>query len=530
MVSKIFPDWAHSPDAPNSNRSGTPSKHRGSSGVVRVEMGRCGFFYKKSTHYCDCASGSIVGEAGDLSENARCDECDHPLPLHSAYCRELIPPGLRPPQVCPRTETVEKLAALLDDKRILHIRGTPSSGKSTLAGLLVRFYKQRNEPVQRCAVNGFRHAELGFWELNFIFIIDEAQSSYNDSSFWLGVIKTRHGCSTGPRLCLFASYGSPTTGAPPYQYPFQTTPVHLGPAQRVGITRSHLSGSPDVCLFYDEAEFRDAVDRICARPSVAFNLDDDARDYLWTITNGHPGAVNALVTYVHEVNRHALNHGVISSVSKDLVIKTLEDDARVFRSLESTAVFRSSPTPKLLTMPAVSTLPRCLESGTIPCDLGDEGVRRCYELGWLHSDQTRSYALDQPDTICFFPSRLHEKFVELLLYTSQPAPFPSRNTRLSRGTTSYPARKMNSRVPELVALRRHNFKTSFIVVSWNFRIDFRMDEPRWGIELLRDGDRLGDHSVPNTKLWRIVFQNGYASASIVDARNMVVVSEFPLLK
>ncbi|KAL2870696.1 uncharacterized protein BJX67DRAFT_245552 [Aspergillus lucknowensis] len=194
--------------------------------------------------------------------------------------------------------------------------------------------------------------------------------------------------------------------------------------RHISITRSRLPDSPDVCLFLDEAEFSDVVDRICARPSIGFTMDTDAREYLYTITNGHPGAVNALVTYVFEVNRCDLKRGTISSVSKDLLIKSLDDDARVFQSLESTAVFRSFPAPNALTVPVVSVLRRCLESGTIPCNLDDEGVRRYYELGWLHSDQTKSYALEKPEMICFFPSRLHEKFAEFLLFTSNPQPFP----------------------------------------------------------------------------------------------------------
>ncbi|KAL4783696.1 hypothetical protein BJX76DRAFT_357720 [Aspergillus varians] len=579
MVSKLFPEWVPGPDSSISLH--TPSHQNPATRlpVVQVKMGACNFYYKDS---------------GRLSS----------LPSYDHRVTH--------PEVCPRVETVMKLADLLDKKRIVHIRGTPSSGKTTLAGLLVDYYRENKEPVvfinnwkddnadpiahlqQHCAAKGYHHhAETRFWQSNMIFVIDEAQSSYSDSAFWLGVIKTHHGSLSGPRFCLFSSYGSPTTGAPPYQYLSRTTPVHLGPAQRVGITRLSLPDSPNVCLFYDQAEFTDVIDRTCARLSIGINIDADAREYLYAISNGHPGAVNALVTFIAEANRHELKHASISKISKEIMMESLEDHARVFRTFESFAVFRSFPVSDALTMPVVRTLRRCLEHGTIPCDLNDEGVKRCYELGWLHSDQTKSYAIENPKMVCFFPSRLHEKFVEYILYTSQPRPFPleqfasttalcgaiirrfsQKNLMSSVEIELAPSR--SCRPPE-AQFQDEFYRCFFSVVGYGVglssewsragggRIDFRVVDPGWGVEILRDGDRLSDHcnrfepggayhpwiaqgyltdwlildfrhtvpqkyGIPNTKMWRIVFQDKYASAYVVDSQNEIVIPEFPLLQ
>src|SRR5690606_22580470 len=46
---------------------------------------------------------------------------------------------------CPRTETVAKLVGFLEEKRVLHIRATPSSGKTTL-GYLMKAYLQDKHP------------------------------------------------------------------------------------------------------------------------------------------------------------------------------------------------------------------------------------------------------------------------------------------------------------------------------------------------------------------------------------------------
>jgi energy-coupling factor transporter ATP-binding protein EcfA2 len=45
----------------------------------------------------------------------------------------------------PRHETVEKLATLLDEKAVVHVRGTPATGKSTLAKLLTTYLKNQGK-------------------------------------------------------------------------------------------------------------------------------------------------------------------------------------------------------------------------------------------------------------------------------------------------------------------------------------------------------------------------------------------------
>ena len=97
------------------------------------------------------------------------------------------------------------------------------------------------------------------------------------------------------------------------------------------------------------------------------------------------------------------------------------------------------------------------------------------------------------------------------------------------------------------------------------RIDFRIVNTKWGVELLRNGDRLAEHcgrfepgglyygaidrgdmidwlvidcthlkprrftAFPNAKLVRAVFAEDYSSAEILDAYNVVVAPMFPLL-
>jgi hypothetical protein len=114
------------------------------------------------------------------------------------------------------------------------------------------------------------------------------------------------------------------------------------------------------------------------------------------------------------------------------------------------------------------------------------------------------------------------------------------------------------------------------------RIDFRIVETGWGVKMLRDGDRLSGHcgrfvqggsydrwinqgwikdwivldcrhsrplpygtiasllplssqglhlhlGVKGTKLWRVIFSEGYSSACVWDSENQVIIKEFPLM-
>lgn len=57
-------------------------------------------------------------------------------------------------------------------------------------------------------------------------------------------------------MCIFASYGSQKRAND------ELTPVRLGSLQLISITKRSTPEMPDVCLYYSEEEFRDAVDSL----------------------------------------------------------------------------------------------------------------------------------------------------------------------------------------------------------------------------------------------------------------------------
>jgi len=151
-----------------------------------------------------------------------------------------------------------------------------------------------------CQQQGYLEArQLDILTLDIVFVIDEAQQTYVHSDLWYDVIKTQSKRPAGPRFCLFSSYGNPITGST--NYPFRTPPVVLAWSQRVSLIVTCNSDAPDICLFYNDAEYEDVLRRFYKQELNNFKLDADAERYLFEFTNGHPGAVRSILLYIQKV-------------------------------------------------------------------------------------------------------------------------------------------------------------------------------------------------------------------------------------
>lgn len=209
---------------------------------------------------------------------------------------------------------IAKLADLLDDQWLVHVRGTPSTGKTTLAYLLRKHYKKQKTPVvlfsrpsrkpnvslasylaDQCEKEGYCGIQLSTFDM--VFTIDEAQTAYFDSDLW-EFIKAKRDQRTGPRFCIFSVYGSTVQGTREANDP---TPDTLRSSVQVSILRSRTDGSPDICLLYNIDEFEDVLIKYCADPRHKLPLDQPARTYLYDITSGHPGAVISILYFLQKV-------------------------------------------------------------------------------------------------------------------------------------------------------------------------------------------------------------------------------------
>ncbi|EED14660.1 conserved hypothetical protein [Talaromyces stipitatus ATCC 10500] len=452
---------------------------------------------------------------------------------------------IRPEEQQHSTATqVSKLAEVIDSQNIVHVRGTPASGKSTLSLLLRDYYRW----------NGRIVFWLGIWEQNLrdfgdedpwanlaryirrnyprldkkqnifangnVIIIDEAQTSYGDTALWNQIIKDIHGgIGYKVKLCLFCSYGSPSEGLP-YNRRDHGTPVGFGCAQRISLTPSGELGSPPIGLFYNRDEFEIVVTKLCSSdPVEKYIIDNDARNYIFNFTNGHPGAVSSIVYYLFQVYRSQVKHKDISTITQDYVTQALADDNKVFSGLDGFAVSRSFPRPRKLTSEAKNTLITIIEDGYILFDESVDSIRCCYENGWIQRAVLEDDA-QQPNGVGVLPSRLHEKYVEYLIAkrptTFPDEAFPTIESLCQKVLEHFSSKNLRhclegklstaAKLRPVEAQYQDEFYRAFNAVvgrgvpissEWSRegdgRVDFWIPQKKWGIELLRDHNRVNEH-------------------------------------
>jgi hypothetical protein len=231
-----------------------------------------------------------------------------------------------------------------------------------------------------------------------------------------------------------------------------------------------------------------------------------------------------------------VKHGVIPIITENNVIQALEDDNKVFRSLNGTVVSRSFPFGDRVTTEAANTLIKVLEDGYVLFDESVNGIRCCYENGWVHRALVRQ-RFGKWHSVGILLSRLHEKYfpLECRLYYSilicfryieyligeTPIEFPDKQfpaiQSLCMGILKHFSKqnlqhciqdKLSTagKPRPLEAQYQDEFYRAFNTIvgrgvpissEWSRksdgRVDFWIPQKRWGIKLLRDHNRVDEH-------------------------------------
>jgi hypothetical protein len=224
---------------------------------------------------------------------------------------------------CPREATVAALWDQLKKHQVVHVRGTPTSGKSTLAQLLKDYVKRTSPNTQVYAFSWLQpevlekkgiSSSLYYQLLNFqtgrpidtddwlnmrnmLLIMDEAQTAYEYGNLWTQFIKrvSSDGDETR-RVVLFSSYGSPAE-VPLIHSSRGSPPIQLSTDQRVSI-RPLSDNNKKVSLYFTRPEFDDVVTRVCkgsSKDGQPFHPSQELLDYIWEFSNGHPAGTRVVL-------------------------------------------------------------------------------------------------------------------------------------------------------------------------------------------------------------------------------------------
>ncbi|PLN74690.1 hypothetical protein BDW42DRAFT_181882 [Aspergillus taichungensis] len=526
-----------------------------------MAAGPCGYLYGSGTlkTKCACPMGFVQQDRAS-DEHAKCQTCDHEIMFHESATQSpnialnhgigsvvsnTIPErviNFSSDHICPRHDTINKLIDLLREKSVVHVRGTPASGKTVLASLLhgalekqgrLAYYlngwetnlkdlmKFSSDPW--VAFHTFLLQEFPSFTISStpgkasVLIVDEAQMSYGDMIFWNRIIKEHMDGSAGFELqiCLFCSYGSPRTAIERQDY--GPTPRNFEQSQRVTLTPQSGVDSPQLGLYYTESEFNDVIIRMIRNKfTEPFTLDDDAKCYLYLLTSGQPGALESIMSYIYQQYRHALKHQELFLITEQHVVDCIERDEGVtFRYLTSRSVGRSFVPQYEVSADVSRVLSTIAAHQSIPWEK-TQALQTCYNNGWVH----RMVTNNDSEEIAVFPSRLHLKWIEYLVGDNRRR-LPPHYTNLHNLCCDILARfsvinlqhstegkkLASAALPRPVeAQYQDEFYRVFCDVAgrgvpisseWSGtssgRVDFWIPEKKWAIELLRDYNRLEDH-------------------------------------
>ncbi|KAL4784923.1 hypothetical protein BJX76DRAFT_347377 [Aspergillus varians] len=480
---------------------------------------------------CSCSQFEAL-LSPDLSAkdaaNKACSQCGHSVLEHeeashfirfSAPANDTLEDDFDSHFMSQRKDTVVQLANLLENQNVVHVRGTPASGKTKNVFFINTWRNLEKFPAGFNDEPWKKFRKMIHTTFNFaqgpdnlpqgaIIIVDEAQKTYSDLEFWHTIIKQRiYGDGQDIKICLFCLYGSPSTGVE--KQPRYFTPAQFRKEQRVSLT-PHASCL--IGLFFNKDEFKDAIQNITANPQFegSFTLDCNAKDYLFSLTNGHPGGVASLLQYIYYHFRNPLKHGELAILTKNHLVESLQDDRKVWDFLGSTPVQRSFPTGPLVTCEVREVLVRVLERGNIKSI--------CYINGWLHKTTKPEDKLDTE--LYVLPSRLHEKWIEYIMGDPKKNMDSKYNTlqelcvdvlgqfsacslrHAEDGQSLFSAALFRP----LEAVYQDEFYRAFnnitgkgvnIVSEWSRtqdgRVDFWISERKWAVKLLREENRVPEH-------------------------------------
>ncbi|KAK2789857.1 hypothetical protein FQN53_001220 [Emmonsiellopsis sp. PD_33] len=414
---------------------------------------------------------------------------------------------------------------------VVQVRGTPTSGKTVLARLLHERVKMETDlrPVYiqwlEDGRSGAYEDKLQAWsggalgrnllaDKNLVLIVDEAQFSYEQLDFWIGCVKYQSTATGGPYIILFSSYGSADSVAVTIP---GSAPVTLEPFQRVSLT--HQVNQPyNVCLFLTPDEFED----VCSRWAAGhFELSGEVKNYLYNLTSGHAGLCNGLLSTILDLKEVRAARSASDRITMASVHRFFDNDTILLDAVKS-RVRRSPPQKSALSnetiYPGLSSVLRkaIIENGIEATDPAQvPGLIAAYKLGYLQSE-----SVEEETTFYDFPTRLHRRYAASLLLdgeydgveyqTVRDLCFAALENFSPRQLKNHPRKpKFGTQIASAPApeaqYQSEMYRALHVVTggrclvhsefSYTTRrkIDFFLNKRTWGVEVMREGDRLQNH-------------------------------------
>lgn len=209
---------------------------------------------------------------------------------------------------------MRKLANRINEQRVVLARGTPSSGKTFLARSLHIYLRGQGVKsiwieqfppsleggptalhylVEACHTQGY--AAFGHNVLldTFVFIIDDAHMTYNNSELWVllnSVNQNRLANIPGASFCLFGAFGTPDRGVMPQN--MGSDLIVFNERQRLFLSTRF---SEDLTLFYTREEFDLYLEMHFQARGSDYEICEILKDTIFGLTDGQPELMDAFM-------------------------------------------------------------------------------------------------------------------------------------------------------------------------------------------------------------------------------------------
>ncbi|OQE13831.1 hypothetical protein PENFLA_c043G06218 [Penicillium flavigenum] len=400
-----------------------------------MSTGAC-YWSGNGSYFCPC-SGKGQADVAESSSTS-CLECGHPLRSHF-----IIGPHPDDPigsQVfLPRHETVRKLANRIHEQRVVLARGTPSSGKTFLAWSLHTYLRGqgvksiyiRTFPlsleggptalhylVEACHMQGFAAFGHSILHDKFVFLIDEAHTTYNNSELWLilnSVNQDRLANIPGISFCMFSAFGTPDRGVMPHN--MGSDLLIFNKSQRLVLSDHYYYLTEGFTLFYTHEEFDLYVEMHLQGRGSDYEICEVLKRKILGLTGGHPELVDAFMHLCDMWYEAWYKDDDLDLIEydDDEVSKFLQIPGILEGAVAATVNFAGLPlSPETFFPPeqefeVLRQVQRSRLAGIL-FDPQSEAMLSCITKGWLHMEESLEGVFK-----CYFPTGFHDRLVGYLM-------------------------------------------------------------------------------------------------------------------
>ncbi|RAH87262.1 hypothetical protein BO86DRAFT_423776 [Aspergillus japonicus CBS 114.51] len=525
------------------------------------------------------------------------------------------------PYVNLRHDLINELILRLERYHLIRINGTPASGKTTTMKLMANELLKRYPDTPLYILSGWPERQVraaGGWvryfqqQLNIcisgdeleaypsFILLDEAQESYWDTDLWVQLFKSIEK-TVSVNFVLFTCYGSGKVhGGGGRNLPTQT-PMNFQLYQQISLRPEegiyHHSGRKEVGLLLNEDEAYKVLDQYV--PSNMSNgadiLTKELKRGLYLASGGHAGLLVSLVDALEQLPE--LYTLIQKCQPLDWVTASqslFSNDQRLFQILQYLPFARGLPRQESVQQHAFASVFKNAVShnGTLQSSyINDPDQQRAlddiWKQGWLHAETVPR------DTLYVFPSQIHRWYCQCLfspVHSEKELTYSSPLEMAIDAIRKFDPCQLSGRlrtlngdsVPIEDQYQKEFYRCLFpLLLEYQIkmapeyliktgvrsgRIDFLIEQKKWGLELLRNSDRIRqymqrfeedgqyftmikkrlieDYVVLNSTrnapqkgypeyrghLYHVVFTNDFRIVRIIDASDLTEVSPLVLVE